>query len=181
MEEIWKDVVGFEDDFIVSNTGKVRTKKEFLVRPIGKITRVQKNGHFGKDLVGKSLSSKGYPRVNLNGTVYMVHRLVAKAFIPNPDNKPQVNHINGVKIDNRVENLEWVTNQENRDHAVKNNLQVCGEATCNARWTESDIREMRRMWKSGLYKQDEIADLFKTKQNAICGILNYKTWKHVKD
>lgn len=63
-------------------------------------------------------NNKGYLFIRLRHHSPKIHRLVAKSFIPNPENKEQVNHINGIKSDNRVENLEWVTNQQNREHAI---------------------------------------------------------------
>lgn len=107
MEE-WKDVNGFGGTIQVSNTGKVRS--------MGTRTHPQHE-------YVQRLSCWGYPVVHLNirGTnkTLRVHRLVAESFIPNPYNKPQVNHINGDKTDNRVENLEWVTRSENCIHREK--------------------------------------------------------------
>lgn len=76
------------------------------------------NGH----AVKPQPNSKGYLRVSIGGKLKFVHRLVAEKYIPNPENKPQVNHKNCIKTDNRIENLELVTNQENRDHMVANGL-----------------------------------------------------------
>ena len=109
MEE-WRDVVGFEDYFKVSNLGRVFSKR---TNKILKQTML-KTGYasFATRIGGR----KGQTHC------FRVHILVAKAFISNPENKAQVNHINGIKTDNRLDNLEWVTASENMQHAYKSGL-----------------------------------------------------------
>lgn len=111
MKEIWKDVVDYEGLYQVSNLGRVKA--------------LPKRGH--KSCIMKpSLKKDGYVRIHLSKnaiskTLY-VHRIVAEAFLPRHNNECEVNHINGVKTDNFVDNLEWVTKSENQLHAIKMGL-----------------------------------------------------------
>ena len=103
MNIIWKDIKGYEDLYAVSNTGLVKGKK---------YNRVLKPD-INKDYAIVSLCKGG------KTSKQFIHRLVASHFIPNPDNKPQVNHINGDKLTNTAINLEWVTCSENHKHAYQ--------------------------------------------------------------
>lgn len=113
--EIWKEISGYEGYFEVSNLGNFRSKD--------RVIKYKSNGtrlYPGKFLKTETIV-EGYQRIVLMKEAikkrYMCHRLVAQEFVPNPDNKPYVNHINGNKADNRAENLEWVTQSENELHS----------------------------------------------------------------
>lgn len=111
-EEIWKDVVGYETLFSVSNLGNVLSKRtnKLLKQHLNKQGRL-------------SIATKIGGRGGLN-LCFKVHRLVATAFISNPENKPTVNHIDGDKTNNCASNLEWATYSENMQHAWANGLIV---------------------------------------------------------
>ena len=117
IEEIWKPVVGYEGIYEVSSLGRVKSCERTIIRSNGREI------NFPDKIMKPSINHKGYLIIDLrkNGNRQggFIHRLVGKAFIDNPLNKERINHKNGDKTDNRVQNLEWVTNQENMAHAYK--------------------------------------------------------------
>ncbi|WKV24073.1 HNH homing endonuclease [Bacillus phage PSYJ-YH] len=128
----------------------------------------------------------GYMRLSLNrdGTSHTqkVHRIVAKAFIPNPENKPQVNHISGIKNENKVSNLEWVTNSENILHAYSlgllNTSPTTGEKHGLSKLTEKEVLLIREMSSQGTGSR-ELSKTFKISQSTICDIIKRRSWKHL--
>lgn len=115
MMEEWKIIEGFEN-YQISNTGKVKSLARSFDMPNGA-------KYFQEDKILSPGICRGYVRASIaGGKAFQVHRLVADAFIPNPDNKKQINHIDGNKLNNHVSNLEWVTCSENHLHAYKTGL-----------------------------------------------------------
>lgn len=120
MTEIWKPIEGFEGHYEVSNTGKIKSLERQRITKGGGTTLSPER------LLKQKINKFGYCTVclfkNAKRKYCMVHRLVAFAFIPNPENKPEINHKDGNKFNNSVHNLEWNTPLENKRHAYANGL-----------------------------------------------------------
>lgn len=142
-EAKWKKIDGYPN-YSISNRGEVRndaTGKQRCLQhdKYGYLTCTLYNGHCARNM--------------------KVHRLVAYAFIPNPENKPYVNHINGVKNDNTVNNLEWCTAKENNDHAWKvldssHRRKTMAEHSHNRKWTEESRNKMKDIAKKRVYTEE---------------------------
>lgn len=146
------------EDYEITRDGQVINKTN------GHILKPQPNG-------------KGYLRVSISKKLQFIHRLVAEKYIPNPDNLPQVNHIDGNKLNNCVENLEWVSNQENRNHAVENNLQASGDRCPWAKLTEKDVKYIREHYIER--SQAQWAEKYGVSRTTISEIIHRHTWKHI--
>jgi len=163
MEEIWKPIKDFETYCEISNLGNVRSLRTGKLRKL----QIHTDGYYCLIFFVNKLRHTKY-----------IHRLIAEAFIPNPDNKPEINHIDGNKKNNNILNLEWCTHKENIDHAYNNNLIKInrGENKNNHKLTDNDVILIRSL---NNIKQIDIAKKFNISTKTIRDILNNKTWKHL--
>lgn len=143
---------------------------------------ITKDGRIIRKATNRELKAytneKGYKVVSIRGKKLKVHRLVAMMYIPNPNNKPQVNHKDGNKLNNNVSNLEWVTNYENRRHAIEHKLNVFGENCPWSKLTEDDIRFIRAHKTEYTLKQ--LAEMFNVNMITISDVVRNVTWKNVE-
>jgi|ERR1035437_1687176 hypothetical protein len=165
MKELWKPII-INPKYAISSKGRVK--------------------HIRFDRILKQRKThEGYPIVplNFNGkSVYKnVARLVAMNFLDNPENKPQVNHKNGVKTDNNIKNLEWCTGSENMKHAFKMGLIVInkGEESNFSKLTEHEVKLIRSYYNENAYSYKEMARIFRVSKGCINHIVNRRNWKHI--
>lgn len=171
--EEWKEIPEF-NDYEVSTLGKVRGKDRL------------RNGKNGFRLVKSRelqqiLNKKGYPEVRLRKNkshTRLVHKLVASAFMIKPDNCTQINHINGIKTDNRLENLQWVTQSENQLHAYRLGLQPSRSGENNSRSTITDktVTILKELYNSGKSIK-EASEIININLSIARSIIYGRSWK----
>lgn len=143
------------NDYEITREGKIINKKT---------GRARKHQH----------NQKGYQTIRLGGQNYVIHRLVAEKYVPNPENKPQVNHIDGNKDNNSADNLEWVTNYENRQHAKQTKLIASGEKCSYSKlnWEKVNfIREHTEL------NSKQLAEMFNVSPSHVRSIRQNRWWK----
>ena len=179
INEIWKPIKNYETKYLVSNLGRVKGLDRTKIGKSGKVYPVK----------GKVLStggkSKTYSQVILHNeserSYPLIHRLVAEAFIPNPENKPQVNHIDGDKRNNIYNNLEWATGSENQLHAYKTGLQShqYGDDRYCSKLKEVEVKEIKKMIRNN-ERTTDIARKYGVNSVTITDIKMQRTWVRVQ-
>lgn len=160
---IWKDIETFPD-YEICQYGVVRNKKTLNIMAVW--------------------LRAGYPSVSLfrDGKQYklLLHRLLALAFIPNPENKPQINHIDGDKQNNDLSNLEWCTSSENLTHAIQvlNRPIRRGEDHGMAKLSQIQVEEIRQKYATGAYYHRELSVEYGVSRQAITRIINNQVYKN---
>lgn len=147
-------------------------------------------GHRQNKFLKPWLIGHGYETVSLykdnKQKKFLVHRLIAMNYVPNPFNYPEVNHKNANRLDNNSRNLEWVSSKQNKQHAIslglyKNlgkNTPKGSKCYC-AKLTESKVIKIRKLYSDGGFTHLSLAKRYKVSENTICHIISYRSWKHI--
>ena len=169
--EIWKDIPGYEGIYQVSNQGQVKSLKRY--------------GRKNDKMLRLGSSRDGYLKVILyrdeTRKSFTVHSLVMLVFTEERPSGLEINHIDGVKANNHIDNLEYCTSSENRQHAYDTGLQVAivGENSAVSKLTESQVLEIRARYKAGGIFQRELAREYGVSLATVNQIINRKRWNHI--
>lgn len=172
--EIWKTTT-VNDAYEVSNLGRVKSKdRTFTMLANGKYECIK----FNKGKILKPRISQNRNKLSLSGVGYLAHRLVAMAFLPNPNNLPIINHKDGNPLNNSVDNLEWCDHSHNMQHAYDIGLKKArtGENSHKAKLRQSQVDEIKLLRRNGA-KTIELAKIYNVNQRTISAICTGKIWK----
>lgn len=176
---MWSEIRGYDGFYEVSGKGKVRSWRLRNGRSSNKTESPR--------LLKSFLDKDGYRKYGLSKDgktkQYRACRLVAIAFIPNPENKPQVNHIDGVKDNDSVENLEWSTAKENVNHSIDTGLRthdhMMGAENHMSKLSTDDILDIKNAYRLGCFTHQEISDAYNVSRQHISSIISGKKWSYL--
>lgn len=175
MEEIWKDLIGFEKGYQISNLGRLKSKERIVDYGWKKANRLSKLLSFREGKYGYL-----YTIISINKIRKTVkpHRLVALNFIPNPLNLPEVNHLDGNKLNNAFWNLEWSTKSNNIQHAFNIGLKISkkGESSHYAKLNKEIVSKIREDYKKENITQLSLSRKYEVSQAQIQRIVTNKNW-----
>ncbi|HGO1484269.1 TPA: NUMOD4 domain-containing protein [Staphylococcus aureus] len=178
MIEQWRPIKNYKGIYEISNLGNVKSLARTIIKKDGK------KQTFKERILNKRHNGYGYYQVGLNNKgkriYFYIHRLVGEAFIDNPSNLSQINHVNGNKEDNSVNNLEWVSAKDNTIHSWKTGLSKGGENHGMSKLTNNEVLEIRKKYLSKNYSQRKLAKEYNVSQKTIYNIINKKQWKLVE-
>jgi len=176
--EIWKDIKDYENIYQISNLGRVKRLERKVIDTLKRIYTYPE-----KILTGDH-SKSDYTKITLvknrKNKVFRIHRLVAITFIPNLENKREVNHKDGNKLNNNIANLEWVSPSENIRHAFNAGLSTQKGSKNNfSKLTEDQVKEIFKLAATSKFTQTEIAKKFKISRTTVSDIKNKKRWGYL--
>lgn len=178
--EVWKDIEVYKGLYQVSSEGKVRSLDRYEKSKGGSL-RFRKGR-----ILAQTKRKNGYLTVSLNregvNKKHLIHRLVAKAFIHNIKNLPEVNHEDGNKENNHTYNLVWCTSSYNQKHVFDNGLQKARRGSSNgqAKLNENEINEIKKLYTLGRYSQSILGNMFGISRSQVGRIVRGERWAHME-